>query len=154
MQPAGSGRAGAADATFIRDGFSWLAFLLPPLWLLWHRLWIAAVLALIALVLAAGARTGTGVGRCGAAGLAARLDLRRARRQCDACIRAQAAGWRSWGVHRSSADLDDAETRYAAAISSDDSTVTDEAPIQPSANSGPASPAPGTPIGLLLNPGR
>ena len=44
----------AADAAFIRDGFSFLAFLLPPLWLLWHRLWIEAALALAALVLAAG----------------------------------------------------------------------------------------------------
>jgi hypothetical protein len=36
---------------FVRDGFSWPAFLLTPLWMLWHRLWI--VLA-IYLVLSAG----------------------------------------------------------------------------------------------------
>ena len=35
MEPAGSGRAGnATDAAFVRDGFSFLAFLVPPLWLL------------------------------------------------------------------------------------------------------------------------
>jgi hypothetical protein len=36
---------------FVRDGFSWPAFLLTPLWMLWHRLWL--VLA-IYLVLSAG----------------------------------------------------------------------------------------------------
>jgi hypothetical protein len=25
---------------FVRDGFSFWAFLLPPLWILWHRLWL------------------------------------------------------------------------------------------------------------------
>ena len=25
---------------FVRDGFSFWAFLLAPLWLLWHRLWL------------------------------------------------------------------------------------------------------------------
>ena len=29
---------------FVRDGFHFWAFLLAPLWLLWHRLWIAFVL--------------------------------------------------------------------------------------------------------------
>ena len=37
--------AGADDARIIRDGFALFGFLLPPLWLLWHRLWVAALLA-------------------------------------------------------------------------------------------------------------
>jgi hypothetical protein len=37
--------AGADDARIIRDGFALFGFLLPPLWLLWHRLWLAALLA-------------------------------------------------------------------------------------------------------------
>jgi hypothetical protein len=36
---------------FVRDGFSWWAFLLTPLWMLRHRLWLA--LAVYLLVLAA-----------------------------------------------------------------------------------------------------
>jgi hypothetical protein len=28
---------------FIKDGFSWWAFLAPIIWLLWHRLWLAAL---------------------------------------------------------------------------------------------------------------
>src|SRR5690348_7712183 len=28
---------------FIKDGFSWPAFFVPVLWMLWHRLWLALV---------------------------------------------------------------------------------------------------------------
>src|SRR5215218_1733222 len=48
MEP--PGRTEAADATvLVRDGFSWLAFLVAPLWLAWHRLWIEAALAFVAM---------------------------------------------------------------------------------------------------------
>jgi hypothetical protein len=33
------------DTVFIRDGFSWLAFLFPLPWLLFRRLWAAAIIA-------------------------------------------------------------------------------------------------------------
>jgi len=33
---------------FVRDGFSFWAFLLPPLWMLWHRLWLVFLGYLIA----------------------------------------------------------------------------------------------------------
>src|SRR5262245_45074141 len=38
-------RRGRADSdptriAFVRDGFSFWAFLLGPLWMLWHRLWL------------------------------------------------------------------------------------------------------------------
>lgn len=44
--------AGAAAAepyrfVFIRDGFSWWAFLLTPFWMLRHRLWLALVIYLL-----------------------------------------------------------------------------------------------------------
>jgi hypothetical protein len=40
---------------FVRDGFSFWAFLLTPLWMLWHRLWLVLLgfIALVALALAA-----------------------------------------------------------------------------------------------------
>lgn len=46
----------------VRDGFSWLAFIVPPLWFAWHRLWVEAVVALAALVVlnAIGVRYGMG----------------------------------------------------------------------------------------------
>jgi len=40
-------RAGAAPV-LVREGFSWGAFCLGPLWLVAHRAWIAAVLGLVA----------------------------------------------------------------------------------------------------------
>ena len=41
-------RAGAAAAdverfAFVRDGFSWWAFLLAPLWMLRHRMWLVLI---------------------------------------------------------------------------------------------------------------
>src|SRR5690348_4933496 len=43
---------------FVRDGFSWWAFLLTPLWMLRHRLWLAlAVYFLVSVALDAGLRT-------------------------------------------------------------------------------------------------
>ena len=36
-------RLPAADAVFVRDRFSWLAFLFPFVWLLWNRLWLATL---------------------------------------------------------------------------------------------------------------
>lgn len=38
----------------VRDSFSFLAFVVPPLWFAWHRLWVEALVAL-ALLMAAGA---------------------------------------------------------------------------------------------------
>jgi len=35
------------DTRFIRDGFSWTAFLFPTLWMLFHRLWLHAVAAVL-----------------------------------------------------------------------------------------------------------
>ena len=52
--------AGASDrARFLRDGFSIWAFLLPVPWLLWHRLFVSAVVVLaaeVAITWQAGAR--------------------------------------------------------------------------------------------------
>ncbi|MDF1776456.1 MAG: DUF2628 domain-containing protein [Rhizobiaceae bacterium] len=36
------------EAVIIRDGFSILALILPFLWLLWHRLWFAAAMVILA----------------------------------------------------------------------------------------------------------
>jgi len=57
--PLQSGAAGAEPYrfVFVRDGFSWWAFLLTPLWMLRHRLWLAlAVYLLASAVLDAGLR--------------------------------------------------------------------------------------------------
>ncbi len=42
------------NAVFVRDGFHWLAFLVPFFWFLWHRLWIEAGLVFAAMIGVAG----------------------------------------------------------------------------------------------------
>ena len=52
----GSGPEAAAKAAFVRQSFSWKAFFFGPLWLAWHRLWIALLVwaaLFIVLILAA-----------------------------------------------------------------------------------------------------
>lgn len=37
-----------SDFVLIKEGFCWPAFFLGPLWALWHRLWLAALVLLVA----------------------------------------------------------------------------------------------------------
>jgi hypothetical protein len=39
----GAGNPDPAGYVFVRDGFSFWAFLLGPLWMLWHRLWLVLI---------------------------------------------------------------------------------------------------------------
>ncbi|MBA3448391.1 MAG: DUF2628 domain-containing protein [Pseudaminobacter sp.] len=150
--PRKSGRD-APDAIFVRDGFSVLAFLIPPLWLLWHRLWIEAALALaVAMTLAAiGEMAGLGLTGSllsllvsiyvGLEGAALRLAALRRR------------GWYEWGAVEADS-FDDAETRHlvdAAPAEADDIYR----PAQPGSNQ-PAAPArrSGMALGLLTYPGK
>ena len=46
---AGSSEAAALErARFVRDGFSWPAFVLAEIWLLYHRLWLALAIWIVA----------------------------------------------------------------------------------------------------------
>lgn len=154
MEPPGTNRSdGAAGAVLVRDAFSLLAFLLPPLWLLWHRLWIEAALAFALGVGLTALGEVAGLGFAGAVlslavsiyvgleGPALRVNVMRRR------------GWQEWGVVEGS-DLAEAEIRYADGVRSDD-TVSPEVPR----SSGPfqltGRPAPSGPaLGLLHYPGR
>ena len=42
-EPNNSGIRAADRFAFVRDGFHFRAFLFGPLWLVWHRLWLALV---------------------------------------------------------------------------------------------------------------
>jgi hypothetical protein len=154
MEPAANrSTANGADAVVIRDGFSFAAFLLPPLWLLLHRLWIEAALASAALALAVGLSKLTGLALAapflwlllslfvGLEGNALRIAALGRR------------GWSSWGVVEAG-NLDDADAHYAMQIAGAE-TDADVATLMPapSANAGTRSLV-GEPIGLLLNPGR
>ena len=51
MQPPEKARSGLAGLPIVvRDGFSLAGLILGPLWLAWHRLWLAAIVALAVMV--------------------------------------------------------------------------------------------------------
>ena len=141
---------------FVRDGFSWLAFLLTPLWLLRHRLWLAlAIYVLVSAALDVGLRAlGASVFVLVLAGLLISLlagleagTLRRsklARRH-----------WRNIGVVTGD-DVEDAERRFFDAWIRQ--APARRPPLPPRApTSGAAAPAPPPApsgvIGLFPEPG-
>jgi hypothetical protein len=151
MEP--PGRSEKVDATaFVRDGFTWLGFLVPPLWFAWHRLWIEAALAFVVMGLLSmlGQKLGLGLADSllsllvslyvGLEGQGLRIAALRRR------------GWHEWGVVEAGW-LDDADTRYALETEalSDQATpaprmVPDAALARPS--------QPGMALGLTHIPGR
>lgn len=154
--PEASGRV-SRDPVFVRDGFAFLAFLLPFFWLLWHRLWIEAALALgVTLVLG-------GLGEYGGAGPLASLlsllvsiyvGLEGAALRMAALRR---RGWREAGVVEADS-MADAEIRYFAEPADDEPDVADQTArpaaqpatgIQPPPRTPPSGPA----LGLFSYPG-
>ena len=152
MEPPASAKP-VGEAHIVRDGFSLLGFLIPPFWLLWHRLWFeAAVVFAIGLTLTIlGEASGFGLIASalslllslwiGLEGSALRVAALRRR------------GWREWGVVEASSAAE-AEIRYAVAVEDGESPPLAMAPhgtfIPPWAgkpNTGPA-------LGLLAYPGR
>jgi len=97
---------------FVRDGFYWWAFLLTPLWMLRHRLWLVLVIYLVVT-----AALDTGISSLGASAFAIALvgisislligfeasTLRR--------FTLRRRGWRNAGVVAGD-DLEDAERRF------------------------------------------
>ena len=70
--------AGAADeAVPVKEGFSWRAFILSPLWALWHRLWLAAIVFFLANMVLSQLLVGFGANEAarGAASLALALII-------------------------------------------------------------------------------
>lgn len=150
MEPPGRGEK--ADTAFVRDGFSWLGFLVPPLWLLWHRLWIEAALAFVAM--AALSMLGEKLGLDWAGSLLSLLvslyvGLEGAALRVAALRR---RGWHEWGVVEADR-LDDADMRYALEA---DAHLDEHEPMQrivpDAAHSRPAQT--GMALGLTHTPGR
>ena len=141
---------GRESAVLVRDGFSLVGFLLPLVWLLWHRLWIEAALAIGAAFLLAAAE-GSGAIFAVAApllsillsiyvgleGSALRIAALRRRGFVEsAVVEAESVG--------------DAEIRYFAALRTVDGPAVmpmAPAPLPPR----PAQPGPA--LGLLAYPG-
>jgi hypothetical protein len=138
------GRVG--DVAFVRDGFSWAAFLVPPLWLLWHRLWFEALLAFLVLALL------SVLGEAGWSWAGSLLTLAVSlyvglEGQNLRIVAFRRRGWREWGVVEAAGPVD-AETRYAA-------EAMDGNPAEPEAPHIVAGPAPMRPShpGLVLGLG-
>jgi Protein of unknown function (DUF2628) len=151
MQPErAGGRIDPEAAIFVRDGFALIAFFVPVVWLLWHRLWIEAGLAFAVTVglTALGNISGFGFAApvlsllvsiyAGLEGSALRLAALRRR------------GWHEFGVVEADG-YDDAETRYlieTGLVSEAGIGQHDPVPWPAAARSA------GPELGFLLNPGK
>jgi hypothetical protein len=111
-KPAGSAAERAERFVFIRDGFSWGAFLLTPLWLLYRRLWLDFIGSA---VLIAALQVGLRLAGVGAGGRVLASTL------IALLIGFEAASLRRWTLHRRGwrelgtvigDGLDDAERRF------------------------------------------
>lgn len=156
MEPPAANAAEAAErAVLVRDGFAFLAFLVPPLWLLWHRLWIEAALAFAVSVGLTALGETAGLSFTGAAlsllvsifvgleGTALRINALRRR------------GWREWGAVEASG-MAEAEIRYLAGEEPEEVA---QAAVPHSTNPMQARPAhsglaTGPALGLFDYPGR
>jgi hypothetical protein len=152
MEPPAPTEAEAIQrAVLVRDGFAVVAFLVPPLWLFWHRLWIEALLALAASIALATLGEQAGLGFLGA-GLSLLVSLYVGLEgQALRIARLRRKGWSEWGVLEAG-NAAEAEIRYCAADA--DERLLTEAPraIVPGAD--PLRPArPGPALGLFGYPG-
>jgi hypothetical protein len=152
MQPPNRDGADSKEPpVFVHDGFSLVAFLVPPLWLLWHRLWIEAAAALI-LAIAIGS-LGAWLGPANGM-LSLFLSLYVGLE--NGALRVNALRRRGWNVRAviEAESSDEAEIRYFMA---DDpvAQVAPPVPAQPSVPSQRMPIAPSAPaLGLLSYPGR
>ncbi|MEI9422375.1 DUF2628 domain-containing protein [Mesorhizobium sp. Cs1299R1N1] len=151
MEP--PGRSEKVDTTtLVRDGFTWLGLLVPPLWLAWHRLWVEAALAFVVMGVLSmlGQKLGLGVAGSllsllvslyvGLEGQGLRIAALRRR------------GWHEWGVVEAGW-LADADMRYVLEVEG----LSDEAAPAPRIvpDAALARPAqPGIALGLTHIPGR
>ncbi|WP_214470147.1 DUF2628 domain-containing protein [Mesorhizobium sp. dw_380] len=151
MEPPGRGER--ADATvLVRDSFTWLGLLVPPLWFAWHRMWIEAALTFVVMGLLSTLGEQLGLGLAGSllsllVSLYVGLEGQGLR---IAALRRR--GWHEWGVVQAGW-LGDADIRYALEV---EGHADEEAPVPrmvPDATL--ARPAqPGMALGLTHIPGR
>jgi len=147
--PAGGRAAPGEELVLVRDSFSFLAFVFPPLWLLWHRLWIEAVAAFAVLMVAALLENKLGIVVSGPISLLVSIFVG-LEGNAMRVARWRRRGWSTVGVV-DARTADDAETRLAESDDFEEEREPDRAAITPAASAASAArPSPG----LLLNPGR
>lgn len=146
---------GRDNAVYVRDGFHFLAFFIPPLWLAWHRLWIEALVAL-AVMLVLGA-LGSVAGLSEATPILSLLVSLYVGLEAPALRIAalRRRGWHEWGVV-DAYNRDDAETKH---LFTDETAAPAAGPVQwapsmPSSEPLTPRPAPSGPaLGLFSYPG-
>ncbi|MCR4265682.1 DUF2628 domain-containing protein [Nitratireductor sp. ZSWI3] len=106
---------GPENALLLRDGFAFLAFIIPFFWFLWHRMWLEAfaVLAVALLLGALGSIEGWSATST-VASLCLSLFLGLEARNLRAAM-LRRRGWRQWGVVEAD-NRSDAETRFMAEL--------------------------------------
>lgn len=57
--------AGDGDAVFVREGFSWPAFIFGPIWALWFGMWKTAILLLVLSIVVSGILVVVGITEAG-----------------------------------------------------------------------------------------
>jgi hypothetical protein len=142
---------GRDDAVYIRDGFHFIAFLVPPLWLLWHRLWIEALVAFASMALLGALGSVSGFGE--AAPLLSLLVSIYVGLEAPALHVAalRRRSWSEWGVV-DAANRDEAELKHLYG-SGTESVEVMETPLPPAApHSAPARPPTGPALGLFSYP--
>ena len=142
---------GGEQARFIRDSFAFFAFLAPPVWFAWHRLWVEAAVAL-ALVMGIGA-LGDVAGFGGAAAAVTFLVMLFAGFEARGLRIAgmERRGWRSAGVVEA-ASWCDAELRWfhGTASTAQAGNMPPPLPPRPASRRAAASPEG---LGLIDYPG-
>jgi hypothetical protein len=143
---------------FVRDGFSFRAFLFAPLWMLWHRMWLVLAGYLIISALLETALVALGATPADVSvvalliSLLVGLEASTLRR-----FTLNRRGWRNVGII-SGADLEDAERRFFEAWLHDVHQPVAVVPAATASTSGAAAAPPHTPqepnvIGLFPEPG-
>jgi hypothetical protein len=149
--PAATAQEASMRAVLVRDGFSIIAFLVPLVWLLWHRLWIEAILLFAAsvAVMAAGQALGHAfVGGALSFVLSVYVGLEGAALRIGALRR---RGWREWGAVEAG-NAAEAEIRYLAGEDDGPPAAVPSSPVVTSAVGRPIPVGPA--LGLLGYPGR
>jgi hypothetical protein len=116
------------EAELVKDGFSWGAFFFTAFWFFWHRLWLAGLMVLAAILALSFALQALRVG-AGAAFVSGLL--------LSILIGLEASSLRQWSLNRrkpavgvvTAADLDEAESKALARwLAADEQRVSHAAP--------------------------
>jgi hypothetical protein len=150
MEPPEGTKNPADEAVFIRDGFAFLGFLIPPFWLLWNKLWIEAAFAVLAALAIAAIGQALGLGLTGQllsllVSIYVGLEGQNMR---IAALRRK--GWREWGALEA-ASVPDAEIRYLSAADFPEDKPIETVTITDKRTSPAATRQPS--LGLLQYPG-